>query len=164
MALPKHLKDFLAWAEVQVRGTEDEASASPRLLQDVARDDAFGELICAVGEAIPEILRGEVEPLEVMLKDGLLMKHYEDIRTMARGNQALARYIACLGELNPNLRIIEVGAGTGAATIKVLQALSHEEPEDEDNFSAYTYTDWFLRRGAEETGEMATGEIHQARH
>ncbi|KAH9242477.1 hypothetical protein K456DRAFT_1905557 [Colletotrichum gloeosporioides 23] len=139
--LPKHLKAFLAWAEVQVRGVDDEPEASAELLQEVARDDAFGELICAVGNAIPEILRGEVEPLEVMMKDGLLMKHYDDIRTMARGNQALARYIANLGELNPDLRIIEVGAGTGAATTKVLQALSAEEPEEEDNFSAYTYTD-----------------------
>ncbi|KAJ4999818.1 Highly reducing polyketide synthase ACRTS2 [Colletotrichum sp. SAR 10_66] len=139
--LPKHLKAFLAWAEVQVRGVDDEPEAGAELLQEVARDDAFGELICAVGNAIPEILRGEVEPLEVMMKDGLLMKHYDDIRTMARGNQALARYIANLGELNPDLRIIEVGAGTGAATTKVLQALSAEEPEEEDNFSAYTYTD-----------------------
>lgn len=139
--LPKHLRHFLTWAEIQVGSIDDGLSVSPQLLQDVARDDAFGELICAVGEAIPQILRGEVEPLEVMMKDGLLMKHYEDIRTMARGNQALARYIASLAELNPDLRIIEVGAGTGAATIKVLQELSHEEPEEEDNFSAYTYTD-----------------------
>ncbi|KAK1842828.1 polyketide synthase [Colletotrichum chrysophilum] len=139
--LPKHLKAFLVWAGVQVRSVDDEPEASAELLQEVARDDAFGELICAVGNAIPEILRGEVEPLEVMMKDGLLMKHYDDIRTMARGNQALARYIAKLGELNPDLRIIEVGAGTGAATTKVLQALSAEEPEEEDNFSAYTYTD-----------------------
>ncbi|KAK2053251.1 hypothetical protein LY76DRAFT_668243 [Colletotrichum caudatum] len=139
--LPKHLKAFLAWAEVQVRGVDDEPKASTELLQEVARDDAFGELICAVGDAIPQILRGEVEPLEVMMKDGLLMKHYDDIRTMARGNQALSRYIANLGELNPDLRIIEVGAGTGAATTKVLQALSAAEPEEEDNFSAYTYTD-----------------------
>ncbi|KAF4926922.1 Highly reducing polyketide synthase ACRTS2 [Colletotrichum viniferum] len=139
--LPKHLKAFLAWAGVQVCGVDDEPEASAELLQEVARDDAFGELICAVGNAIPEILRGEVEPLELMMKDGLLMKHYDDIRTMARDNQALARYIANLGELNPDLRIIEVGAGTGAATTKVLQALSVEEPEEEDNFSAYTYTD-----------------------
>ncbi|KAK2770047.1 polyketide synthase [Colletotrichum kahawae] len=139
--LPKHLKAFLAWAEVQVRGVDDEPEASAELLQEVARDDAFGELICAVGNAIPQILRGEVEPLEVMMKDGLLMKHYDDIRTIARGNQALAKYIANLGELNPDLKIIEVGAGTGAATTKVLQALSDEEPEEDDNFSAYTYTD-----------------------
>ncbi|EQB53642.1 beta-ketoacyl synthase domain-containing protein [Colletotrichum gloeosporioides Cg-14] len=139
--LPKHLKAFLAWAEVQVRGVVDEPEANAELLQEVSKDDAFGELICAVGNAIPQILRGEVEPLEVMMKNGLLMKHYDDIRTMARGNQALARYIANLGELNPDLRIIEVGAGTGAATTKVLQALSAAEPEEEDNFSAYTYTD-----------------------
>jgi acyl transferase domain-containing protein/NADPH:quinone reductase-like Zn-dependent oxidoreductase/ubiquinone/menaquinone biosynthesis C-methylase UbiE/aryl carrier-like protein len=140
-ALPKHLKAFLAWARTRVQGTENRLQASPELLDEVAREDYFGQLICAVGHVLPQILSGEVEPLEVMIKDGLLMKHYEDFRTMARGNQALAKYIATLGELNPNLRIIEVGAGTGAATIKVLQALSHSQPGDQDNFSTYTYTD-----------------------
>lgn len=139
--LPKHMMAFLAWAEAQVRGAEGEPAVTSELLQEVARDDACGELICRVGESLPQILRGETEPLEVMMKGGLLMKHYEDIRTMARGNQALARYVGVLGELNPDLRIIEVGAGTGAATVEVLRALSREEPEDEDNFSTYTYTD-----------------------
>lgn len=139
--LPKHMMDFLAWAEVQVSRTDGQPRVTPELLQEVARDDACGELICRVGEALPQILRGEVEPLEVMMKGGLLLKHYEDIRTMARGNQALARYLAVLGDLNPDLRIIEVGAGTGAATIEVLQALSREGPGEEDNFSKYMFTD-----------------------
>lgn len=140
-ALPKHVLAFLAWAKEKVRSTDGLPVVTSELLDEVARGDACGELICRVGESLPQILRGEIEPLEVMMKGELLMKHYEDIRTMARGNEALARYVAVLGELNPDLRIIEVGAGTGAATIPVLQALSREEPGEEDNFSTYTYTD-----------------------
>ncbi|RGP66594.1 polyketide synthase [Fusarium longipes] len=138
--LPGHLREFLAWAELQVQRSEDAVNTNSDLLDQVAQEDAFGALICAVGEVLPEILRGEVEPLEIMMKDGLLTKHYEDARTMARGNQALAEYVANLGEINPDLKIIEVGAGTGSATIKVLEALSGDEP-GEENFSAYTYTD-----------------------
>lgn len=138
--LPSHIREFLSWAEVQVRGVKSDLNEKPELSEEVAKEDSFGELICAVGEALPKILRNEVEPLEIMMKDGLLTKHYEDTRTMARGNQALAQYISSLGEINPDLKIIEVGAGTGAATIKVLEALSGDET-GEGNFSSYTYTD-----------------------
>ncbi|KAI1431432.1 putative polyketide synthase [Xylaria sp. CBS 124048] len=137
-SMPLHLDRFLTWAEEQVT---DYIPASPELLNEVAQGSATGALICAVGENLPKILRGEIEPLEVMMKDGLLMRHYEDDQATRRGNQALAKYIAGLGELNPDLRILEIGGGTGSATLPILEALSGEDEASAPNFQSYTFTD-----------------------
>ncbi|TPX07065.1 uncharacterized protein E0L32_011053 [Thyridium curvatum] len=141
--MPSHLVKFLRWAKERV-AEPCEMPVTSQLIEEVAKGSATGELLCAVGERIPQILRGEVEPLEVMMQDGLLTRHYEDDMATHRGNQALSKYVAGLGELNPSLRILEVGAGTGSATLPILEALSggHDEGHDiAPLFSNYTFTD-----------------------
>lgn len=141
--MPSHLTKFLRWAKERVAEV-DEVQVTSQLIDEVSKGSATGELLCAVGEQIPQILRGQVEPLEIMMKDGLLTRHYEDDMATHRGNQALSKYVAGLGELNPNLRVLEVGAGTGSATLPILTALSGGDDNTADiapNFSHYTFTD-----------------------
>ncbi|KAL2860774.1 type I polyketide synthase [Aspergillus lucknowensis] len=140
LPMPSHFTKFLRWAEGLVREVDD-LDVTPQLIDEASKSSSAGELLCAVGEAIPEILRGKVQTLEIMTKDGLLTRFYEESMAMRRSNEALSRYIAGLGEINPNLRILEVGAGTGAATLPILKALSEENNDSPPNFSSYVFTD-----------------------
>ncbi|KAK8074289.1 Highly reducing polyketide synthase ACRTS2 [Apiospora phragmitis] len=70
-----------------------------------------------------EILRGEIEPLEIMLEDGLLTRYYEQDPANKRSTEALAKYVGLLYDCNPDIRILEIGGGTGSATLPVLEAM-----------------------------------------
>lgn len=118
---------------------EDEAT---RLIDIVSKHSTPGKLSCEVGKQFTKILRGEVKPLEIMLNDGLLSKHYEEDLHTKRGSASLARLIRVLAAKSPNMRVLEIGAGTGGTTMKVLQALTCEDEDEEAERSwSYTYTD-----------------------
>ncbi|KFA72676.1 hypothetical protein S40288_03374 [Stachybotrys chartarum IBT 40288] len=141
--LASHHVKFLRWARERVAEVQT-LQVSPELIDEVSKGSATGELLCAIGEQIPRILRGEVQPLEIMMKDGLLTRNYEEDMATYRGNKGLAKYIGGLGELNPSLRILEIGAGTGSATLPILEALSGGNDARDDvvpNFSEYVFTD-----------------------
>ncbi|KAI0406968.1 hypothetical protein F4802DRAFT_595600 [Xylaria palmicola] len=70
------------------------------------------QLAQAVSENLPAIARGIVPPLQVMMQNGMLDWLYG----------------------YPNIKVPEVGAGTGGATSNIL-------PIIKDCFSSYTYTD-----------------------
>lgn len=83
-----------------------------------------------------DIFRGEVHPLHILLRDDVLTQIY------TVGDELNYRdAIQLLGHTNPRLRILEVGAGTGGTTAKVLQALKSACNEGESMYSTYTYTD-----------------------
>ncbi|KAG8405408.1 Type I Iterative PKS [Metarhizium acridum] len=140
--LPSHLSKFVTWATGLVRdesGLLDNNDKSS-LLAEVANFSAQGEMMCAVGENLVPILRGEVQPLEIMLKDGLLARSYEDDGSNARASRALARCACQIANKNFHVRILEVGAGTGSTTLPVLQELWPQGNESQGCFS-YTFTD-----------------------
>ncbi|KAK8023590.1 Highly reducing polyketide synthase ACRTS2 [Apiospora rasikravindrae] len=125
--LPSHLSKFLAWAQRLAAATEPLTNAA-------------GELLCAVGLKLPEILRAEIEPLEIMLEDGLLMRYYEQDPASKRSTEALAKYVGLLHDCKPDIRILEIGGGTGSATLPVLEAIEETLAGASANFQ-YTFTD-----------------------
>lgn len=80
------------------------------------------EVARRLGPRLGDILRGTTHPLSILNEDNLLSGLY-----LEGGNSRciaqIAAYMGELGRLNPNMKIIEVGAGTGSATLPVLQAL-----------------------------------------
>ncbi|PQE13487.1 hypothetical protein CJF32_00005378 [Rutstroemia sp. NJR-2017a WRK4] len=91
-------------------------------------------LISAVGENIPDVVRGKTTMLEHMLKDNMLDDLYKKGIGFAEYNSYLAKMVKQIVHRYPHMNILEIGAGTGGATKSVLQTLG-------DSFSSYTYTD-----------------------
>jgi acyl transferase domain-containing protein/NADPH:quinone reductase-like Zn-dependent oxidoreductase/SAM-dependent methyltransferase len=91
--------------------------------------------IMKVLDSIVEIFTGNVEPLEILMADQTLTKLYN---LMDKGDQA--PFIQALAHRNPNLRILEIGAGTGGTTNTILQNLRHER-NGRLLYSKYTFTD-----------------------
>lgn len=140
--LPEHLGKFKNWATGVVEREKNilngvDVSA---LESEVSSSGGQGEMICAVGQHLPQILRGEVQALEVMLENNRLSRYYEDDLTNTRMSENLARWVSKLGDVKSNLRVLEVGAGTGSATLPVFEELSRGGERLPDGFS-YTYTD-----------------------
>ena len=139
--LPSHLLKFVNWAKKVVAQDKALLVADPSSLwAEVSTTNAQGEMLCAVGEQLVQILRSEVQPLEIMLKDGLLTRNYEQDIANARAAQLLARCARQIANVKSDLRILEIGGGTGSATFPVMEELSNAA-EESPSFASYTFTD-----------------------
>jgi acyl transferase domain-containing protein/NADPH-dependent curcumin reductase CurA/acyl carrier protein/short-subunit dehydrogenase len=88
-----------------------------------ATEGAVRDLMRGVGEALPDILAGHVQPLEVLFPGGAFDRAaavYESA-PFAAAQKALGAIIGKLG--TRPLRILEVGSGTGALTAQLLPSL-----------------------------------------
>lgn len=83
-----------------------------------------GEMLCRVGEKLPEILTEQIEPLALMIEDDLLYRLYADDAS-TRCYSHMIRYMQHATFKNPNMTVLELGAGTGGATVPLLQALGN---------------------------------------
>ncbi|KAI1810659.1 putative polyketide synthase [Poronia punctata] len=140
--LPPHLASFRNWARSVLandRGLLDGVDTKA-LVDKVSGSGGQGEMVCAVGQELARILRGEIQPLEIMLKDNRLSKYYDDDMTNVRLSWILARWVRHMCDTKFDLRILEIGAGTGSATLPVFEELSRGGQRLPDGFT-YTYTD-----------------------
>lgn len=102
--LPFYQTKFLGWAKRAVMAQQTAIPDPEALVERVASSGDKGKLCSAVGSQLPQILRGEQQPLKIMLEDGLLQRTYEQYDGCNRVNLVAARYIARLAECNPDLR------------------------------------------------------------
>ncbi|KAL8763349.1 MAG: hypothetical protein Q9184_000820 [Pyrenodesmia sp. 2 TL-2023] len=103
------------------------------LAQSASADDC-GRLLAAMGENLIHIFLEEIEPLPIMLHDNKLEKYYRNDMIMLRGYESGAAVTYHLARQNPNMKILEVGAGTGGATMHILHSLGL-------GFARYDFTD-----------------------
>lgn len=114
-----------------LHSTEDERT---KFLAEQAASDDCGRLLARMGENLVPIFLEEVEPLSVMLGDNLMEKYHHTHDLSLRGYESGASVVSHLAHQNPDMRILEVGAGTGGATMPTLRALGSD-------FAWYDFTD-----------------------
>lgn len=96
----------------------------------------------AVGKVLAECLQGKIDPLEVFFKDALMDKVYSHGTGAELGYSYVVTYIDHIAHKNSDITILEVGAGTGGATVPMLEALCrHGEGEGAPRFERYDFTD-----------------------
>ncbi|KAI9832015.1 MAG: hypothetical protein M1819_004559 [Sarea resinae] len=110
------------------------------LLENVRESGTEGLAICRLGEKLAPIMRKEIDALELMLQDDLLYSLYRDSLGGDRTYEHMAAYIDKLAHKRPSLEILEIGAGTGGATLPILQTLGGYEGKY-PRFSHYDFTD-----------------------
>ena len=117
-----------------------------RFLTHLSSSDECGRVVCSIGEKLVSIFKGEVDPSSIMQRDNMLETFYRNLEIVKLGNQYCADIAMKLAHQNPNMRILEIGAGTGFATMAVLRALGLK-------FAHYDFTDistGFFDRAKEE--------------
>ncbi|KAM0332713.1 hypothetical protein ACHAPQ_005672 [Fusarium lateritium] len=144
-----HLIKYLGWMKKWVDSdyynnimlglsVEDEVSILQRI--DSLTDAPELQLLARVGRALPSILSGKIEPLSVMLEGNLLIRAYEG-GTFSGDYEAAVAYLQLLTFKNPHLRFLEIGAGTGGCTKRLLEGIAGRNSGAGLPIEQYTYTD-----------------------
>lgn len=124
-----------------------EEEADLQALQNkVENSGSEGKILIKVAKNLVPMLRGQVDPLELLFEDNLLEDYYRDAHNAAYMFQKAKKYMEVIAHKNPALKVLEIGAGTGSATSHVLDVLMRqEEPVDGScgtpRFTEYMYTD-----------------------
>ncbi len=130
-------------------------------------EDAQREYLRLCADSLIGVLRGEINPLETLFPNGdetLARNLYEKSSAAVYLNRIVAAAVSARVTLRPKtplgyarrLRILEIGAGTGATTAAILKQLSPEEVD-------YTFSDVsevFLARGRQRFREHSIDFAH----
>ncbi|KAL8961754.1 MAG: hypothetical protein Q9193_001734 [Seirophora villosa] len=100
------------------------------------------QLYSKIGSRLPDLVTGRLDALEYFF-DGDQMTNFYAAYLPDQLTSKVSAYMDLSAHQNPNLRIIEVGAGTGGMTKAILKhILQHGESEmGTPRFANYTYTD-----------------------
>ncbi|KAI8251523.1 Compactin diketide synthase [Colletotrichum sp. SAR 10_98] len=139
-----HYLKYLTWAQRFIANREEHAlnreeldysdEAIAALETKLDNSSAGGRLTVGVGRVLPDILSGERDPLQVLFTDQLA----ENIYHRPYSSAIIGNYMRTLAHKNPHMQILEVGAGTGATTGPVLEALTRD---GKPLFGRYDFTD-----------------------
>ncbi|KAF4341752.1 polyketide synthase [Fusarium beomiforme] len=144
-----HLVKYLGWMKKWIDSdyynqimsglrSEDEVDILQRI--DSLSNAPELELLARVGRALPDILNGALDPLSIMLEGNLLIRAYEG-GTFSGEYEAAVAYLQLLTFKNPRLRFLEIGAGTGGCTKRLLGGIAGQHSSNGLPIEQYTYTD-----------------------
>jgi SAM-dependent methyltransferase len=151
---PSHFKSLYDWMRHQQNLTlegglkcrdlgYDSITRGPdyekQLLLRVAEQTLNGKLLCRLGEKLEPMLKGEIEPLQLMLEDDILYNYYRYAVWLNEMNVQIVEYMDRLAHTKPDISILEIGAGTGGTTLPILERLGGHQGTA--RFLSYTFTD-----------------------
>ena len=152
---PGHLGKFRAWLNHQTcraQNRDNEMVENPQYL--VAMDTKsrlglidstmkevqategalIGRIIKRIFDSSVSIFDGKTDALDLLVSDGSLNKLYD-----FADRWDLNPFLRLLGHSKPNMKVLEIGAGTGATTSIILNGLI--SPSGDRMYSSYTFTD-----------------------
>lgn len=140
---PKDEERMLSHHKVQLRWMRNNAlkcdlNEDPGSVQHLGVE---GEMLERIGANILDILKGEIHPLAVMMEGDLLHRYYCN-EGIAHTNAQVAEFARLLSFKNPAMKVLEIGAGTGSATVPFLKAVSTQSGQlDCPLLDRYVFTD-----------------------
>ncbi|KAF2258046.1 hypothetical protein CC78DRAFT_622136 [Lojkania enalia] len=118
-----------AWAQTEwLQDTEKEIEEIVQQHSDVIDF----QVVEALGKAYPRILCHEMTAIDTLMEDNMLNRLYAEGLGFREANGWLSHFVQIITNRSPRLRILEVGAGTGSVTARIL---------DTCPFASYTFTD-----------------------
>lgn len=132
----RHLDRYVEWAkrflehesestmvlEKTWPGFEDDG-VRPRLIEEYASSLKQRQLIVSYGRNLVPIASGELDPLELLFNGGIAESLYQSPLFSCTAHR-VAAYMDLLAHKDSDIKVIEVGAGTGSTTTPILEALS----------------------------------------
>lgn len=131
-----HLENYIRWAkaflEQEKESTEALRATWPGFDDDNTRDQLIEQyastmhqkrLLVSYGQRLVPMLTGELDPLGPLFNEGLGESFYQTPLFSLTANR-VAGFMDLLAHKNSDIKIIEIGAGTGSTTTPVLEALA----------------------------------------
>lgn len=158
--IPSYLQQYVDWMAYELarfrQGSLPSFSGNSSRWKELTTNCQFREEISAnldltvqgrfflkVGRNLLPILKGKLDPLEFLFRDDLVSEFYKEVNKQVISYKPLFQYLDLLVHQNPRMRILEVGAGTGASTDHILAALGTGSDPDcrLPSCQQYDYTD-----------------------
>ena len=107
---------------------QDWASTDHHIVENAMQQSAAtgvqGLMMARLGQKLLDVLRGEIDPLSLMLEDDLLNQYYSKFPAQDRVYEHVARFVRLAAHKNPRMKILEIGAGTGYVILLLLRCRS----------------------------------------
>lgn len=140
-----YLQHFKAWMVRQQSNviSEEALDHLPVSYKDLSQSQVGdlgveGQLLNRIGESLSSILMERLKPVDLILRDNLRYDFYKDGPSYRCINY-LSQYLEHLSFKRPNMKILEVGAGTASTTLQALNSLSMSGSVT--RLAHYDYTD-----------------------
>lgn len=173
-SLPHHLRKYFDWMQSRCKltlqngtkmpgNTNTNESSNPKTgTNGIRKDendavkhklDAFrakypvdGTLVETVFSSLVGIFAQQVVPIALLMKKDKLSKFYCDSYGLQLNMQIFRDWFNLKAHKSPGMRVVEIGAGTAATTLPVLQQLGSDKTQT-PRFFQWTFTDispaWF---------------------
>ncbi|KAB8278611.1 hypothetical protein BDV30DRAFT_233574 [Aspergillus minisclerotigenes] len=155
-----HHQRYLVWMEREKKKLYEDATATKGIdFRPVLNDGTFynqlldhlenlnsrGKFYAVLARNLYEILTGQQDALQIMFQTPLVKDYYLELYKATNGLSKAMAFIDLYAHKHPDMKILEVGAGTGGMTRYMLDTLtqngSREAGAGTPRFSHYTYTD-----------------------
>jgi len=159
--LSKLLKWMLEWNKTEgdqilARTTLEEEA---QLIEQASNDNIVGFTLARFGPRLLDIFTGKTQSLELLIQDNLLGRLYSEYTIFSTLYAQIAEYMQALVHKNPKMKVLEIGAGTGSATMPLMKSI---ERNGRLLLDEYTYTDissGFFER-ARDTFNQWSGQVN----
>ncbi|KAF2107008.1 phenolpthiocerol synthesis polyketide synthase ppsA [Lophiotrema nucula] len=151
-----HLRKFVQWMEHSLQLDHFQALLESREMSQMFSDGVYaenvlsriensgpeGKVYTTIGRNLSSIIRGDVDVIDLLFGGDLLQRFYAGTSFLANYERMRA-YVDLLAHKNPSMSVLEIGAGTGGATVPIMEALGRdsEDPHSTPRYQAYDYTD-----------------------
>jgi NADPH:quinone reductase-like Zn-dependent oxidoreductase/NAD(P)-dependent dehydrogenase (short-subunit alcohol dehydrogenase family)/SAM-dependent methyltransferase len=161
-----YLQKYVAWGRLQREkfANGDLPLSQPQWVQ-LLSDEAYFKSVCErisssnaqgygfvrTGQNLLSILCGEQDALRFLFTQDMMPNFYQEFNRNRVGLDQWEVYLRILAHKNPGLKILEIGAGTGGSTARVLETL-FPAGSKRPLYKSYDYTDIspaFFERAAE---------------
>ncbi|KAF2690330.1 putative polyketide synthase [Lentithecium fluviatile CBS 122367] len=143
-----HLQRYYQWMQHQLSENASTLSAHDdksfqRLYHDVkSRHPKHAKIYYRAGEHLVNLLSRRSDPLSLLFQGTDMSNFYECLLELSDFMVPVARYLDLLTHQNPDISVLEVGAGTGGATKHLMKSLTQRGSNGNTaRYSRYCFTD-----------------------
>ncbi|KAI9648917.1 hypothetical protein NHQ30_001483 [Ciborinia camelliae] len=158
MQLPPHIQQYIKWMRKKLESYDHQSlpdtdnekhdnsigngdDEEMLLLSQVACSNDLGKLMVTVGNNICKLITNDLDRLSFFFQTdpNMLPAAYTALNQMSNFMHPLKQYLGHLAHLDPSMKILEIGAGTGATTMSVLESLTSKNGDP--LYGQYDFTD-----------------------
>jgi acyl transferase domain-containing protein/NADPH:quinone reductase-like Zn-dependent oxidoreductase len=146
-----HLHKYFCWMRQQLDNPElaravripEVERPSESCFHDLKKEQPkHSKIYYRAGEHLANLVSGTTDPLTLLFRDSAMSDFYEYLLDQADYMTPVYRYLEILTHKNPAISVLEVGAGTGAATKHLIKYLTRKSSTGiTPMYSRYCFTD-----------------------